>query len=285
MEIRAPRRAARSEQAVQVDGAVLRDDPVHVAARRDDAGARALSSCDDARDLAAVGGRGERDDRLAAARERRAADEVHLAADARVDAVADRVGAHLTGEVDLQRGVDRDDAGFLRMSAVSLVRSQGWNSTSGLSSTKSKPLGCPMTKLVTMRPGCTCLKRLVTAPVSTRSTSRSENISVWTPRSRLLLEAREHRVGDRADAHLEAGAVLDELGDDLADARLDLGLRAGGASKSGPSDVIVNAVTLVENGHDVLPCVRGMRSLISASSIGATSAAARAASTDVPSVQ
>ena len=31
-------------------------------------------------------------------------------------------------------------------------------------------------------------------------------------------EAREHRVGDGADAHLQAAAVVDEVGDDFADA-------------------------------------------------------------------
>ena len=40
--------------------------------------------------------------------ERRAAHEVHLAADARVERVADRVGDDLAGQVDLDRGVDRD---------------------------------------------------------------------------------------------------------------------------------------------------------------------------------
>ena len=68
------------------------------------------------------------------ARERRAADEVHLSADAGVDAVADRVGAHLAGQIDLEAELIATTRGFLRISAVSLVRSQGWNSTSWLSS-------------------------------------------------------------------------------------------------------------------------------------------------------
>ena len=70
-----------------------------------------LQRGDDARHRAVRGRRRQRDDRLAARRERRAADEVHLPADAGVDAVADRVGADLAGEVDLERRVDRDDAG------------------------------------------------------------------------------------------------------------------------------------------------------------------------------
>ena len=48
--------------------------------------------------------------------------------------------------------------------------------------------------------------------------------------------------------------------------------------------VWTNVVTL-ENGTSVLPCVRGMRSLISATIQRADNEAASAASTDVPKVQ
>ena len=48
--------------------------------------------------------------------------------------------------------------GFLRTSATSLVRSQGWNSTSGLSSTKSNRRRVPATNDVMVRPGCTDLR-------------------------------------------------------------------------------------------------------------------------------
>ncbi len=47
---------------------------------------------------------------LALVGQRSAADEVHLAADAAVHALADRVGTHLAGQVDLDRRVDRDHA-------------------------------------------------------------------------------------------------------------------------------------------------------------------------------
>ena len=114
--------------------------------------------------------------------------------------------------------------GFSRITAVSLVRSHGWNSTSGLSSTKSNSRREPVTNDVTIRPSLTCLKRFVTTPASTRSTRRSENISVCTPRSRLPKSRRQHRVGNAADAHLQRGAVLHQGRDLLADAPLDLRL-------------------------------------------------------------
>ena len=61
------------------------------------------------RDTVPSGGRrGQRDDRPALTGERGAADEVHLAADARVEPLADRIGDDLAGEVDLDRGVDGD---------------------------------------------------------------------------------------------------------------------------------------------------------------------------------
>ena len=50
--------------------------------------------------------------------------------------------------------------------------------TSGLSSTKSNSRRVPLMKLVVMRPWPTALYLLVTAPDSTRSITRSENISV-----------------------------------------------------------------------------------------------------------
>ncbi len=54
----------------------------------------------------------------------------------------------------------------------------------------------------------------------------SENISVCTPRSRLSLRSRQHRVGDGADAHLQGRAVLDEIGDVAAYLRCRGGGRA-----------------------------------------------------------
>ena len=52
----------------------------------------------------AVGG--QRDDRLAAFGARCAAQEVHLPADAAIELRADRVGANLPGQIDLQGRVD-----------------------------------------------------------------------------------------------------------------------------------------------------------------------------------
>ncbi len=72
--------------AVQIDGAVFRDDPVHVAACGHHTGSRRDLGAN-ARHGAALSRGRERDDRLAAARERRAADEVHLPADAGVNAM------------------------------------------------------------------------------------------------------------------------------------------------------------------------------------------------------
>ena len=95
--------------AAQVGGAVLGHHVVHVGAARHDA--RALRErVHDARHRAVLRGRGQRDDRPAAPRARRAADEVDLASEARVDRAAHRVGAHLAGEVHRDRRVDRDHA-------------------------------------------------------------------------------------------------------------------------------------------------------------------------------
>ena len=57
----------------------------------------------------------------------------------------------------------------------------------------------------------------MTTPRSNSSTTPSENISVWMPRSRFSVEEEQHRVRDLADAHLQRRAVLDEVGDVPAD--------------------------------------------------------------------
>ncbi len=68
-----------------------------------------LERRDNARDRPVGGSRRHRDDRLPAWRERGATHEVHLAADARIDAEADRVRADLARQVEFERRVDRHD--------------------------------------------------------------------------------------------------------------------------------------------------------------------------------
>jgi hypothetical protein len=92
--------------AVEVGDAVLGHHVVHVATGCADAAAGAQAR-DDARDAAFLGGGVEGDDRLAVRGARRAAVEVDLPADARVELAAQRVGGHLPGEVDLEGDVDR----------------------------------------------------------------------------------------------------------------------------------------------------------------------------------
>ena len=135
-----------------------------------------------------------------------------------------------------------------------------------------------------MRPGCTALSRLVITPPSMRSMRPSENISVWTPRSCLFRTAvaARHRGSRRSPsaawrrprrAPRRARRCVASTG----------GSGARGCSCSGRL-VRTNACTR-SSGTVVAPCVRGMRSLISAMTMRALSTAARAASTDVPSVQ
>ena len=76
-----------------------------------------------------------------------------------------------------------------RMTCVSLVKSTGRISTIGLSSTKSYSRLVPIRKAVTSLPRLRSLRAPVMTPASTRSTTESVNISVWTPRSRLSRRA------------------------------------------------------------------------------------------------
>ena len=137
--------------------------------------------------LAARGRRGQRDDRLAAARERGAAHEVHLPADAGEDAWPIE-SAHTwpVRSISIAELI-ATTLSFLRMSEVSFVRSHGWNSTSRLSSTKSKSARRAVDEA---RDGAAGVHLLVPvgddAASSERDRAPSENISVWTPRSCLL---------------------------------------------------------------------------------------------------
>lgn len=97
----------------------------------------------------------------------------------------------------------------------------------------------------------------------------------------LLAQARHHGVGDAADAHLQAGAVLHQAGDEFADARLDLGLGLRRVRRAAAGSVRANADTRA-NGTTELPCVRGMHWLTSHRRSGVTSATARAASSRGP---
>ena len=100
---------------------VLGNEPVDVVARRDDACAGRQYG-GDLRD-ALVGHRRHGDDGLAALRQRCAVYEVDLAADARIELRAQRVGAYLAGNVDLQRRIDGRHAVVLRNDI-------GWTSAS-----------------------------------------------------------------------------------------------------------------------------------------------------------
>ena len=99
----------------------------------------------------------------------------------------------------------------------------------------------------------------------------------------LVEQAAQHRVGNRADAHLQRRAVGDERGDVLADGVLDRVDGRGGVRVERAIGIHERATR--STWTSVLPCVRGIRSLISAMTWRADAAAASAASTEVPSVQ
>ncbi len=72
---------------------------------------------------------------------------------------------------------------FFAMMKGSLTYSVGWNSTKGLLSRKSKVFFEPRTNDEMILPLCRVLASPVTTPRSNSSTTPSENISVWIPRS------------------------------------------------------------------------------------------------------
>ena len=150
-----------------------------------------------------------------------------------------------------------------------------------MSLTKSKRRCVPLMKLVTMRPLPLALSRLVTAPDSTRSTTRSENISVWMPRSRLSCRRVSTASGMppmpicRVEPSSTRPATISPM-------RASTGVSGSEWCSSRARSVAMKA-WMFARGRTLLPWVRGICSLISAMTIRAVVAAALAASHDVPS--
>ncbi len=205
---------------MQVDHAVLGDDVVHVAARGHDACTR-LEHGHDARDLTARRGGGQGDDGLTALGKRRAADEVHLAADARVDLVAYGVRAHLTAEVDLERCVDRADLVVLANQGR-VVRSVAGMKLDEQVVVHELEQARRARDEARHRAAWVHLLLLVRddAALDQRDQPIGEHLGVHAELE-LVAEQREHRIGNAADTHLQRGAILDQLGDMLADLALD----------------------------------------------------------------
>ena len=109
-----------------------------------------------------------------------------------------------------------------RITWVSFVKSTGRISTIGLSSTKSYSRCEPIRNAVTILPRLRSLRAPVIAPASTRSTTASLNISVWTPRSAPMAEIERGGVGIAPIPSWRVAPSGHELGDERADPPLDV---------------------------------------------------------------
>ena len=171
---------------------------------------------------------GQGDDGLAARRARRAAVEVRLAADAGVELGAERVGAHLAGEVDLEGGVDGHHLVLLADDERVVDVLGGVEREQGVVvDVVVELLGAHAEAGDDLAPVGGLLGAGDDAGLDQVDDGVGEHLGV-DAEVLLLLEELDHRVGDAADAHLEGGAVLHERGDVLADGR---------SSRSGPSPV------------------------------------------------
>ena len=171
---------------------------------------------------ALVGVRRHGDDRLAALRERCAVDEVDLSADARPEFRAQRVGAHLARQVDLQGRVDgheavvlRDDVGVVRVSDIHhqharVVVDEVVNGFRTHQEGRDHLAGVGFFGFAVDH-----------ALLHQRQHAVGEHFGVD---AEVLMAAQlaENRIRNGPDAHLERCAVLDQRGAVLADGRLDL---------------------------------------------------------------
>ena len=226
IEIRASPRS-RSVSPCRVDGAELGDDPMRVAARGHDPGARPQAG-HDARHRAARCGRRQRDDRLAAARARRAVHEIHLAADARVDRVPDRVGADLAGKVDLDCRIDRGHAVVLADDRDVIRAIAGMELDQRVVVDEVVEAAGAGDERGNRAPGMDSLEPIgddaaldqIDQPIGKHLGVDAELVLVGQP--------SQDSIRNPANPQLQRRAVLDEAGDQLADAALDCGFSFGG---------------------------------------------------------
>ena len=219
-------RTACQALTAQVRHAVLGDDVVDVVlARRADGAGRERGL--DLADRAALGGGGKGDEALAALRLRRAAHIVDLAAGAGHVLRADALGADLAPEVDLQRGVDGDHvvvpADDRRV--VHIVHREDGDA-GVIVDIVIDPLGAEGKGGDALAPVDLLFAVVDRAALDQLHHGVGEHLGV-DAQVVLVFQGRAHRVGDGADAQLDAGAVLDALGDQAADLLAD-GVDPGG---------------------------------------------------------
>ena len=105
-------RSLSERLSVQVRNSILRDHKPHMRSRGDHTGSLPQEAHDLALSLLRRGR--HRNDRLSALRPRRSINEIDLSAEAREDPRSDRVAHDLSGQIDLDRRVDRHHLGHLR---------------------------------------------------------------------------------------------------------------------------------------------------------------------------
>ena len=236
---------------------------------------------DDPADGAALGSGRQGDDRLPAAACSRTAHEVDLPADAGVLPWTHGIGHDLAHQVDLQGGVDGDDVvvaaddeGVVRVAHREHVQD-----------------GIVIDEVVeASRAHEECRDKLVRvdtlAGVGDNTLlvevddAVAEHLRVDTEVVLLVQEAK-HGLGNRPDADLKAGAVVDKVGDVPARWPLPQGRSCGaGSSRRGVelSTIASSRVTWM----NVSPCVRGMFGFTWATIFLAASAAGSCSRLDRP---
>jgi hypothetical protein len=167
--------------------------------------------------LAGFGAARDGEDGLAALGQRGTAQEVHLPADARDHARPDGVGAHLTGQVDLDGGVDgahlrvaRDHGGVVHVGDVELQHV----------GVVVDEVEQPARAGDEAADDATAVDLLLRVVDGARQDQVERAVGPHLgvdAQVTVAMQRAAHRVGDRADAHLQGGAVVDEAGDVASD--------------------------------------------------------------------
>ena len=195
-------------------------------ARSDHPGARGQRG-DDARYLAAHRPRRQRNDGLATRRQRRTANEVHLTANAGEHLVTDGIGTDLAGQIDLDGRVDGDNLGIPTDDRSVVGPVAGIKTHQRIVVHEIKQL----LRAVDETGDDASLAHLL-EPVGDRTGFNQLDDAVGKhlrvdAEVLLVFHARQRRIRNATDAHLQGRTILHQIGNQLPDLGLHVRFRLG----------------------------------------------------------
>lgn len=218
--------------AIEIGDTELSDDVMDLVTGGGDA-TTGIESGDDTAEGASFGSGGEGDNRFAPFGASGAAHEIDLATDTAEKARAHRIGGDLTGEIDLEGGVNGDHLFILGDIERVIDIIGGMEFDEGVIIDEIVQFLGAKKEASHNFAGVECF---LTAGNDTRFDEVDNAIGEEFGMNAdmfVIGEGLEDGIGDRADTHLEGGAIGDDFGDELADFEMGGGSAAEGGFGEG----------------------------------------------------